>query len=340
MGDYEKAVSLWKNISYSSIMNVDDAQMDKLINRRFKELSIQTVRMESKKILVKGGIDVTPLRQLLEELVDEQKIRESDIDFIMGTFSVTNMKEMDISAKEAEDGYLKDYLMASSNFPLFKNEKLHGKTYLDGGVTNNVPIDMLIKRGYKNIIVVRIFGPGVEKRIKIPEDVTVISIAPKMHLCNVLEFDKKKAVRNINLGYMDGLRMLRALAGYEYYIDSDKGDKECLDSMTSLKEEQMKALLMVSKIDTTGSVLRKYLEEIYPKLAVSMKLEKNWSYIDLFYTILEYCAKKVRLPRFKVYTDQEFYHALYDRMIKQYENEDIPDSIMELGFVILYNNLA
>lgn len=303
-------------------------------------MDIQTVRRESKKILVKGGIDVAPLRQLLEDCVDEQKIRESDIDFIMGTFNVTNMKEIDITAKEAEDGYLTDYLMASANFPLFKNEKLHGKTYLDGGVTNNVPIDMLIKRGYKNIIVVRIFGPGLEKRVKIPEDVTVINIAPKMHLCNVLEFDKKKAVRNINLGYMDGLRMIRALSGTEYYIDSIKGDRECLGALTSLKEEQMKALLMMSKVDTSGSVLRRYLEEIYPKLAVTLKLEKTWNYSDLFYAVLEYCAKKVRLPRFKVYTDQEFYHTLYDRMITHYENEDIPDSTMELGFVILYNNLA
>lgn len=340
MGDYEKAVNLWKNISYSSIMNVDDEQMDKLLNKKFKELSIQVVRKESKKILVEGGIDVTPLRKLLEEYVDEQRIRESDIEFIMGTFSITHMKEMDISAKEAEDGYLKDYLMASSNFPLFRNEKLHGKTYLDGGVTNNVPIDMLIKRGYKNIIVIRIFGPGMEKKIKIPEDVTIINIAPRTHLCNVLEFDKKKAVRNINLGYYDGLRRVNSLAGIDYYIESYKSEKEYLHAMTSVSEEQMKALLMMSKTDATGSVLRKYVEEVYPKLAGYFKLEKNWTYGDLFYAVLEYCAKKVRLPRYRVYSEQEFYHTLYQRMLEQYENKDIPDDIMELGFVILYNNLA
>lgn len=340
MGDYEKAVSLWRNISYSRIMNVDDNEMDKLLNKRFKELNIQAVRKESKKILVKGGIDVTPLRQLIDEYVDEQKIRESEIEFIMGTFSVTHMKEMDISAREAEDGYLKDYLMASAYFPLFKNEKLHGKTYLDGGVTNNVPIDMLIKRGYKNILVIRIFGPGMEKKIKIPDDVTIINIAPRTQLCNVLEFDRKKAVRNINLGYYDGLRQIRALSGSGYYVDSRKVERDYLNALTSVSEEQMKALLMVSKADATGSVLRKYLEEVYPKLAGYFKLEKGWTYGELFYSILEYCAKKVRLPRYKVYSEQEFYHDLYQRLLEQYENKDVPDDIMELGFVILYNNLA
>ena len=58
--------------------------------------------------------------------MDEQKIRESNIEFIMGTFNLNNMKEIEIDAKEAEDGSLKDYLLASASFPLFKNEKLNG----------------------------------------------------------------------------------------------------------------------------------------------------------------------------------------------------------------------
>ena len=33
---------------------------------------------------------------------------------------------------------------------------------------NNVPVDMLINHGYKDIIVIRIFGIGREKRVKIP----------------------------------------------------------------------------------------------------------------------------------------------------------------------------
>mgnify|MGYP007107563911 CR=1 FL=1 len=49
-------------------------------------------------------------------------------------------------------------------FPIFKNEKLHGKTYIDGGAINNVPLGSLIQREYKDIIVIRIFGIGREKK--------------------------------------------------------------------------------------------------------------------------------------------------------------------------------
>ncbi len=342
MGDFEKAVEIWKNISYSSIMNVDDDEMDKLINRRFKDINLQTVSRHSKKFLVSGGFDVTPLRQLLDENVDEKKIRESEIEFIMGTFDVSSLKAMEISAKEAEDGYLKDYLMASANFPLFKSPKLHGKTYLDGGITNNVPIDMLINRGYKDIIVIRIYGIGVEKKIKIPEDVKITYIAPKAQLCNVLEFNRKKAARNIMLGYYDALRILKPLAGNEYYIESEKTEKEYLEALISPSEEELRNCLPQGKPDSPlgSAFLRKCLEEGYPQLALALKLHKGWRYSNLYYAILEYAAKKVRLKKYKIYMEQEFCRILYKNIAKYMTDTENPDDIVELAQSILRSNIT
>jgi NTE family protein len=342
MGDYEKAVSLWENISYSQIMKVDDGQMEKLMNRRFKELNLQAVRQQSKKILISGGIDATPLKEMIDENVDEQKIKESDIEFIMGTFNVSNMKELEITAKEAEEGYLKDYLLASANFPLFKNEKLLGKTFLDGGITNNVPIDMLIRRGYKDIIVIRIFGVGLEKRVKIPEDVNVIYIAPKINLCNVLEFNKKKAVRNISLGYYDALRILRPLTGIDYYIDSSRNEQDYLESLLNLKENQVKELLSLYKQDVNfdGSGLRKLIEEIYPQLANMLKLRKSWSYTDLYYAVIENCAKKLRIPKYRIYSEQEFCLLLNKRIEQKYQEGEKPDILLNLALSVVSNILT
>lgn len=44
----------------------------------------------------------------------------------------------------------------------FVLEKLGGKYYMDGGGVNNVPIDVLIEKGYKDILVFRIYGYGVD----------------------------------------------------------------------------------------------------------------------------------------------------------------------------------
>lgn len=339
MGDIEKAESIWQNISYSRIMSVDDEEMDKLINLRFRDINIQTVKREGRRLLIKGGLDVTPLRQLLEENLDESKIRQSDIEFIIGTFNFNKMKEEEIVVKEVEEGYIKDYLMASANFPLFKNEKLLGRTYLDGGIANNVPIDMLIKRGYKDIIVVRIYGIGVEKRVKIPEDVNVIYIAPKCNLCNVLEFNRKKAIRNIMLGYYDALRVLKPLTGNDYYIDSPKTEREYLNSLLNLSDDELKELVHAEKNadKLPGSDLRKLLEDIYPQLATRLKLTRGWKYSELYYAILEYCARKLGLRRYRLYTEKEFCHLLKKLLEDKYLQSEKNDEIMDLAYLLVRN---
>lgn len=339
MGDYDRAVDIWKNISYSSIMSVDDNEMEKLMQGRFKDMSLQAVGKQSRKFFVGGGIDVTPLRQLMEELVDEKKIKESDIEFYLGTFNVSNMKELEIVAKEAEEGYLKDYLMASASFPLFKNEKLKGKLCLDGGLANNVPIDMLINRGYKNIIVIRIFGIGVEKKIKIPDDVNVIYIAPKVQLCNVLEFNRKKAIRNITLGYYDAMRTLRPLCGNDYYIESSKEEKDYLDTLLQLPEEVLKGLMPTNKPESLNnkSIFRKCVEEVFPQLALSYKLGKNWKYENLYYAIMEYGARKLRVPKYKIYAENDFCSIMYKKYIEKFITEVNTDSILELCMSIIKN---
>ncbi len=343
MGDYDRAVNLWSNISYSSIMNVDDDEMDKLMNRNFKDINFQTVGQRSKKLLSSGGIDVTPLKQLMEEVVDEKKIKESEIEFIIGTFNLSNMKEIEITAKETEDGCLKDYLMASASFPLFKSEKFNGKTYIDGGVANNVPIDMLINRGYEDIIVIRIFGVGMEKKIKIPENVNIVSIAPKTQLCNILEFNPKKAVRNISLGYFDTVRILMPLAGNEYYIDSLRNERDYLSSLIALPEEQLKEILITGWQDTVAagySITKKCVEDIFPKLAILLKLDRNWNYTNLYYGILEYCARRLRIAKYRIYTEQEFCSLLYKMMMAQHQEEENTDFIMEYALAIISNILA
>ncbi len=343
MGDYEKAEEIWRNISYSSIMNVDDTQMDHLVNGKFKEMNLLEMGKQSRNILAGGGFDVSPLRRLIEDTVDEDRIKASDMEFIMGTFSLSNLKEIEISAKETETGCLKDYLMASSYFPLFKKEKLHGKSYLDGGIVNNVPIDMLLNRGYKDIIVVRIFGVGMEKKIKIPENVNIIYIAPKVNLCNVLEFNRKKAIRNITIGYYDGMRTLRALAGRDYYIDARRDEIEYLTSLIQLDNEVQQHLLTHYKRECRpgGSAIRILAQEIYPLMAASLKLGKDWDYKEFYFALLEYAAKRMRVIKYRIYSEKE-YCDLIGEKIKSYDLQDNKIDII-LRFVQMmfeHNNFA
>ena len=163
MGDLELAENIWKEIRFSQVMDVDDEWMQRLFDR---EINFSEFISEMKKTLKEGGVDITPLKNLIHDIVDEKKIRESGMEFCLLTFSLTDLKELDLSIRDIPEGQLEDFLLASAYLLGFKNEKLHGKKYIDGGVINNVPLGSLIDRGYHNIIEVRIYGPGRETEDK------------------------------------------------------------------------------------------------------------------------------------------------------------------------------
>lgn len=203
MGDYKKAEQLWKNISYRQIMDIDNKVIEKLIQREQIQLDLKRMLKEIKEIIKNRGIDIEPLKKLIEDNIEETAIRISPIEFVFGVFDVKGHREVEVVPQELEEGTLKDFLLASAYFPAFKRKKINGNKYLDGGVIDNVPIDMLLKRGYKDIIVIRIFGPGHTKKIKIPKDINMIEIIPREDLGSFLEFSQERSIKNLQQGYKD-----------------------------------------------------------------------------------------------------------------------------------------
>ena len=315
MGDVENARELWENISYSQIMSVDDEKMRQLLHGRTFHVEMLRDAMD---YLTEGGLDITPLKNLIAEKIDVEKIKNSPVDLYVLTFSVDEFKEMDIDVKETEPELIKDYLLASAYlFPLFKNEKLHGRTYIDGGAINNVPLGSLVDRGYEDIIVVRIYGIGREKRVKIPEGTTVYTIAPSVSLGNILDFDPKKSRLHIKRGYFDAKRMIYGLAGKIYYIDEQEEECYYLKQLIDLAPEVYEYLVDIHKLDPDPRLyLRNMTEIILPVLAEEMKLGKNWNYRELYLAMLEATAKLCRVQKYQIYTVRDLQKKVKERLVK------------------------
>lgn len=300
MGDLEKAECLWNEICYSKVMDVNDDLMERLFNG---ELSLQETLKRTFKFLGDKGADITPLKKLIAENIKEDYIRKSPVEFYLLTFSLSDLKELDIDVKESQEGLLGDLLLASAYLPVFKSERLHGKKYIDGGMINNVPLESLVSRDYKNIITVRIFGPGREKKVKIPEDVTIINIEPRVNLGNMLEFNKIKSKRNIKIGYYDGLRAIYGLEGKIYYIEQTHEECYYLKQIISLDQGVKLALAELHELDTKEELLNRNLfETILPAIALELKLEREWSYTELYLAMLEATAKLARVQKYEIYT--------------------------------------
>lgn len=315
MDDLEKAERIWSNIEYSHVMNVNDDTMKALMNKDFKSLNLQEILNSGLQVIRDGGFDIAPLKALILESVDEDKIRSSERELYVTTYSVSDRKELWVDVKAAEPGTMNDMLLASAYFPAFKNEKLGGKRYMDGGGFNNVPVNILIDREYKDIIIIRIYGWGYdsEKTVKVPEDVNIYHIAPRQGLGGILEFDKKQARKNMTLGYFDAKRFLYGLCGRFYYIDAPNTEPYYFDKMMSeleLIKIYVSQELKPEELERLNNY-RVFTEDLFPKLAQQFKLKEGWDYKDLYLAILEELAKRLRIQRFRVYTVDELVSKIY-----------------------------
>lgn len=314
MDDLARAEHIWENISYSRVMDVDDQLMDQL-----RKLSLRTITslpslnvgeliLGVKRILKDKGFDIAPLKALIEEVVDEEKIRQSDRELYAVTYSLSDRRPLIANVKEAPEGTISDMLLASAYLLGFRQEKLGGKYYMDGGGINNVPVDVLIDRGYEDIIVLRIYGYGIdtEKKLEVPQHVTLYHVAPRQDLGGILEFDRKRARRNMLLGYFDGKRMLYGLCGRVYYIDAPEGEGYYFHKMMDEIQEYlswMKPEFAEAESEKTG--LRAYTETIFPRLSRKLKMKEGWDYKDLYLSLAEDMAKRLHISRFKIYTADE-----------------------------------
>ena len=111
MDDVENAVRIWSELTFSRVMDVDDAWMTRLFDG---EVPLGEAFGEVWKVLGEGGVDITPLKNLIHEMIDEKKIRSSGKEFCILTFSLSEMEEKDLSLEEIPEGLLEDFLLASA----------------------------------------------------------------------------------------------------------------------------------------------------------------------------------------------------------------------------------
>ena len=318
MDDLDRACHIWENLTYSKVMNVSDALIEKFRSKDLEIQDFQELGSAVRKVLKDGGLDVTPLKDLIEETVDEERIRASERELFVITYSLTDWKKVVINIKELSDGEMSDALLASAYFPAFKREKLGGKRYMDGGSADNVPIEPLLERGYKNLIVIRIYGLGrdSERFLEIPEDVAVYHIAPRQDLGGILEFSGKKARKLMTLGYYDAMRSLYGLEGRSYYLDASGGETYYFDRMMSELELLKLYIRPVMEEEDWENLAgyRSFTEQIFPHLARKLGLKEDWDYRDLYLTVLEEMARKLRVNRFHIYTAQELSREIQRRI--------------------------
>jgi len=227
--------------------------------------------------------------------VDEEVIRSSEKELFIQTYSISEMKGLELRAKDlSEPGEIEDMLLASAYLPAFRNEQLGGKRYADGGMQDVIPIHALVKNGYREIIAIRLFSPGVEKSFRVPKYVNVHKILPSRELGGLLEFDAEKCRRNMEMGYYDAMRMLYGLEGSLYYIDRSWTEEQAYEFIVRYLRRYLRDYEQQLSLAELN-------EKILPKLRKS--LDCKGDYYALAVRVLELAAEEAQLNPFRIYTE-------------------------------------
>ena len=296
MRDLPKAISAWKNISLEKVIDFEKSQeenLKKIVSGEFELGDIQKVFTQVVDVIRNGGLDVAPLRAWVREVVDSAKVKLSDVRLFVETVSITDRKGLDVCVNELEEDEICDMLLASAYHPTFRLEKLGGKLYTDGGFIDNLPIDVLVENGYKDIIAVQIPSKiKLQRKYKPPEDVNVWYIDTDADLGGTLNFTSDQARRDMEIGYYDAWHDLCGLYGKHYYVERTMSERDAFD--------QILARYLRKSPDIC---LRDLLETELPKIARG--LEITGDYYDLFIALMEIAAEERGIDNMRFYTDTE-----------------------------------
>jgi NTE family protein len=181
---------------------------------------------------------------------------------------------------------------------------MDGKFFLDGGFYDNIPINLLLKKGYRDFIVIRTHGLGIVRKVT-SKDINVKYIDPWDDVGTILDFNQETARKNLKLGYYDALKVFRGLKGREYYIRAKNDEEFYFRYLTGLKEED---ILLTGKILGYENIpyRRMLMEYIIPRLAELLSVDKYSNYEDITVYLLEILAKECKVERFRIYEFEEF----------------------------------
>lgn len=311
-GDFDTLYKFWTSSTSADLLDINKEDISKIINKKIDRDLIKNVTDFVKNTASNKGMDTAKYKETIDSLINEEKLRKSNIDYGLVTVSLTDKKPLELYKEDIPENMVSSYILASSYLPVFKSEKIEDKVYIDGGIYNNCPINMLIKKGYKNIIEIRTKAVGIYKKVKVPSDVNVITIKPSVDLGSILFVDMEVANKNVKLGYYDTLRAIKGLKGKTLYINSIANNNAAFDMLLKLSDEQILSIAEdLGKIAKEKEPRKLLFENVLPDISKKIKCTKAKSYNDLLIDMVEYLA-------------------LEENLAEQFEVHDLKPIILEI----------
>ena len=207
---------MWLTIRSRDVMELPEENAD-----------LSALHQFLRRVVKAGGMDVTPLEEIVERVLDEDALRAAPIRFGIVTVEQRGLRPRELTLEDIPAGQVRDYLMASAAcFPALRARQIDGVKFLDGGYSDNMPTGLAKAMGAEELVCVDLEGVGITRPNLTGLPTTMIR--SYWELGDILHFDPDTAKRNIELGYYDTRRAMGYLRGCAYAVSCDA--RSCEDA--------------------------------------------------------------------------------------------------------------
>lgn len=204
-GDLPNALDLWRNGKLEEAFD------------QLKEKPEEGYLGLLKDGLFNRGIRVNGLKKMLRQALQEDQIRNSNIDFGLVIYNLTQRRGEAYFQEEIPAELLVEYIIGSASFPAFQPHQIGKNKYIDGGIYKIMPVDLTFQKPHFDLLI----GIDVAEasrflpllwQVKRKYGERLLYLRPSRSLPNPANFSAKARAVQLEIGYEDGLQLLKKIA--------------------------------------------------------------------------------------------------------------------------------
>ena len=230
LDEFDKCQRLWDQVDIDDVMK-DGFSLSANFFNEARKVQTSKILAFAKSYISHRGADIQPFREMMDREIDYAKISacKTPIDIVVTSYP--SLKEVDVTLNGLPPDEIREALLATSAcYPLFPVHSYNGKKWVDGGFTNNLPIDLAVKRGASEIVAICLPAiPKIPQNYELTRLPNVTLIAPNRDIGTIMDFTRKRLDENMALGYLDARKALKLNKGYDYYFVVKQSEKDIAD---------------------------------------------------------------------------------------------------------------
>jgi NTE family protein len=261
-GKYYEAEDIWINTSQEKMLPIDEKLLLRImICAKKSKNNVRNLLDMEEELKQYGTVSRDGLNELIEKDFDYKTISDSDKECYICCTEVSDIRAEYFNIKDFDEHSFKTLLYATSAIPMvFERENIDGKYYMDGALTDNVPVKPLYDMGC-NIIIVVYF----DKRRRIDKSLypnsKIIELLPSKDLGGwlrgTLNFSKHDSIDRILEGYKDVVTIFSEV--FLHYNESEDMGEFISENYDKIQQNLENLLLQKQIVDNELRKLRQLL---------------------------------------------------------------------------------